>query len=114
MIKFIGLVFAVFLGICAFWIGSFYIANALGFDLQSTPQYGFSSGIGPMILTALLGSSVFVTMWHSMNCHEEGCWNLGKHKVNGTPWCNIHHSNARHALTAEQLLEQILEELKKR
>lgn len=114
MIKLIAMVVGVFVGICAFWIASFYVAQATGFNLQSTPEYGFSSGLGPMLLTALLGSGVFVTMWHSLNCHEQGCWNFGKHKVNGTPWCNLHHESARHTLTTEQLLEQILEELRKR
>lgn len=104
MRKLILIWFGAFLAICAFWLGVFWISQLASFNLQSTPEYGFSSGIGPMILTAAGMGTIITSMWHAMNCHEEGCFNIGRHKVNGTPWCNIHHEAARHEKTTEQLL----------
>ena len=66
-----------------------------GFSSQATQQYAFVSGVGPMLLTAVLGSSALATVWHSLNCHQEGCWRIGRHKVKGSPWCNTHHEQAR-------------------
>lgn len=102
---------AAFLGFCAFWYGMFWVAQAAGFNLQSTPEYGFSSGIGPMILTAILGASVITGMWHGHNCHQDGCLRYGRHRVNGTPWCNVHHENARPYVSDNELLQQILAKL---
>jgi len=108
MIKAILIGLAGALAFCAFWVGTYFIFKAFGFENQATPFYGFTSGVGPMLLTALGMGSIVGSMWHTMNCHEEGCWNLGKHKVNGTPWCNLHHEAARHAKTSEQILTEIL------
>jgi hypothetical protein len=60
----------------------------------SPPNYNFFSGSGSDLqeLTLLSGLAV---MWHHVNCHEAGCWRPGKHKVDGTPWCNRHHQSAR-------------------
>jgi hypothetical protein len=67
----------------------------LGFtktDYFTTGQnYAFYSGIGPMLLTAAGLSTIIGGLWHTHNCHQDGCWNIGKHRVNGTPWCNLHH-----------------------
>lgn len=99
---------SVFLLFMLFWMGAFVLANHLGFDSQATPQYGFTSGIGPMLLTALGMSTIITGMWHHVNCHEPGCPRVGRHKINGTPWCNIHHGKARDEETTEDLLRQIV------
>ena len=96
-----------------FWVLAFATVNHFGFDNQATPQYGFTSGVGPMILTAMGMSTIVTGMWHAHNCHERGCWRLGRHKVKGTPWCNAHHEKARADWTAEDLLQMILEELRR-
>jgi len=101
-----GLAAGVFLLICGFWVGTFDLFKVVGGNNQATSLYGFTSGPGPMILTALLGSTIFVTMWHSLNCHVEGCMNIGKHKVRGSPYCNLHHEDARHEKTVEELLAE--------
>lgn len=60
----------------------------------SPPNYNFFSGSGSDISElTLLGLAVGA--WHHVNCHEPGCWRIGKHKVEGTPWCNRHHQAAR-------------------
>jgi len=106
MKRLIALGAGVFLLICGFWVGLFELFKAVGGNNQATSLYGFTSGPGPMILTALLGSTIFVTVWHSLNCHVEGCLNIGKHKVRGSPYCNLHHEDARHEKTVEQLLTE--------
>lgn len=99
------------------WIG-FYPTNWqnwLGFTkaayFTNGQNYAFFSGIGPCLITALGLSTIIASMWHTFNCHEAGCWNIGRHKVNGTPWCNRHHEAARHVKTVEQLLTEQNEEL---
>jgi hypothetical protein len=83
-----------------------------GFSSQATDQYAFVSGVGPMLLTALLGSSVVAGLWHGLNCHREGCYRIGRHKVSGTPWCNRHHEGARPAVTVEDKLDELLDLLR--
>lgn len=82
--------------------------NWLGFSQVDYFKYGtnyaFASGPGPMILTGAGMSTIIGGLWHAHNCHEDGCPRIGKHKINGTPWCNVHHENARHVKTVEQLL----------
>lgn len=69
-------------------------------------NYAFASGPGPMILTAAGMSTIIGGLWRTHNCHEDGCYRIGKHKVNGTPWCNLHHEAARHVKTVEELLTE--------
>lgn len=94
------------------WMGFYPMdwQNWLGFSQKAYFTYGtnyaFTSGPGPMILTAAGMSTIIGGLWHHVNCHEDGCWNIGKHKVNGTPWCNLHHEAARHEKTVEQLLAE--------
>lgn len=90
--------------ILIFWIVLYEVFNHFGFNNQATPYYGFTSGPAGPVLTAVLGSTILTGIWHSLNCHEATCWRLGKHKVNGTPWCGKHQSTARPQATAEELL----------
>ena len=39
-----------------------------------------------------------ITLVRKHNCHERRCWRVGRHAVDGTPWCNRHHQAARAAL----------------
>lgn len=83
--------------------------NWLGFSkydyFTAGTNYAFTSGPGPMILTALGLSTIIAGLWHHVNCHEDACWRIGKHKVNGTPWCNRHHENAR--LAVDPVVERL-------
>ena len=89
--------FAVFIGL---WIGAYQLLGHFGFNNQATPQYGFTSGPGPMLLTALGMSTIVTGLWHAHNCQQTGCMRIGRHKVNGTPWCWQHHDAARAAVPA--------------
>ncbi len=88
------------------------VLHFLGWDGQSSDNYAAWSGSVPALFT-LVGMSTLITgLWHHVNCRKEGCLRIGRHKVGGTSWCGRHHLEARPELTAEQLLTQILEELR--
>lgn len=84
-------------------------AHFLGIDTQQSQNYDFVSGVGPMFLTAIGMTTIITGLWHGLNCHQEGCWRIGKHKVNGTPWCSRHQHLARPQRTAEELLQDIID-----
>jgi hypothetical protein len=58
------------------------------------PYYGFWSGFGSDLGELALLAAV-ATFWRKHNCHQSRCWRLGRHTVDGTPWCNRHHGQAR-------------------
>jgi hypothetical protein len=83
------------------------VLHFLGWDGQTSDNYAAWSGSVPALFT-LVGMSTLITgMWSHVNCHEPGCWRIGKHKVSGTPWCSAHHVNARPERSERELLEEI-------
>lgn len=81
---------------------------------QGTPwPYQLESGFVPA-LTVLTLLSAVGSLYHLHNCHQDGCWRFGKHRVNGTPYCQHHHHLVRPLRSTEELLTDILAELKKR
>jgi hypothetical protein len=94
------------LGVLAFsfWHG---LAHFLGLDTQQSPFYNFHSGPGPELIALLGFSSLLAGLWHHLNCHADGCWRIKRHTVNGTPWCNVHHCDARPQRGESELLEEI-------
>lgn len=75
----------------------------LGLTDPSGPWYLFWSGI----VGDLPEFAVFVLVWRRVNCHARGCWRVGLHAVNGTPYrvCRTHHPRLDSARppTAEQI-----------
>jgi|HubBroStandDraft_5_1064220.scaffolds.fasta_scaffold00014_57 hypothetical protein len=60
----------------------------------SAHNYNFFSGFGSDLTEfAIVGG--ILGAYHKHNCHDEHCWRIGKHVVDGTPWCNRHHNAAR-------------------
>ena len=51
----------------------------------------FWSGFGADL--SMVGAMFGLYLKHI--CHTTGCYRLGRHQVNGTPWCNKHHEQAR-------------------
>lgn len=94
----------------AFW---YTIRHALGIDTQQSMAYDFVSGSGPMLVTALFSATVVTGAWHHVNCHEPGCYRLGRHKIDGTPWCNRHQEKARPGETVADKLDRIIELLER-
>lgn len=84
------------------------LLHFLGWDGQTSDNYAAWSGSLPALFT-LAGMSTIVTgLFHNINCHEPGCWRVGRHKVDGSPWCNVHHENARPAVTDSERLDRII------
>lgn len=70
------------------------LMHFFGLDNLSGPQYGFWSGIGSDISElAIVGAVAGMLKRH--NCHQRRCWRIGRHMVDGTPWCDRHHEDAR-------------------
>lgn len=36
-----------------------------------------------------------IAAYRKHQCHQGRCWRIGRHQVDGTPWCNRHHGAAR-------------------
>ncbi len=60
------------------------------------PNYNFWSGFGSDLGEATLVAAV-LGIYHKHNCHQKRCLWIGRHLVDGTPWCNRHHEEARSA-----------------
>lgn len=68
-----------------------------GADNVSGPEYGFWSGFGSDLSEITLLVAMYALL-RKHNCHQKRCWRIGRHVVNGTPWCNRHHQAARGGL----------------
>ena len=80
---------------------------------SGTPwEYQLESGFVPALTVLTLLGALF-SMYHVHNCHMDGCWRIGKHRVHGAPWCSRHEGQARPEASTEELLAQILGELKR-
>jgi hypothetical protein len=77
----------------------------------TSAMYQLWSGLVPALTVLTLFGAV-VGMYHVHNCHMDGCWRIGKHRVAGTPWCSRHLGQARPSVSTEELLTQILAELR--
>ncbi|MDQ2873980.1 MAG: hypothetical protein M3Y33_03850 [Actinomycetota bacterium] len=69
------------------------LAHALGIDTQQSQEYDFVSGVGPMIITAVLGAGALASLWHVLNCHQQGCARIARFHVAGGQYkvCRRHH-----------------------
>ena len=68
------------------------ILHMLGVDDVSGRWYGFWSGFGSDIgELAIIGGLITIARHH--NCHQPGCWRLGRHHIEGTEYvvCRKHH-----------------------
>jgi hypothetical protein len=71
-----------------------WLLHVLGVDNEAGHAYAFWSGFGSDLgEVALLGAVYGLVRKH--NCHQVRCWRIGRHTVDGTPWCNRHHEAAR-------------------
>ena len=53
---------------------------------------GFGSDLGEATLISAVGVGVYTGL-RKVNCHTKGCWRIGKHQLDGTPYvlCRHHH-----------------------
>lgn len=79
---------------------------------SSTPwTYQMWSGIVPALTIMTLFGSLGGA-YHLHNCRADKCWRIGRHRVAGVPWCDRHAGQAKPAVSTEDLLAQILAELR--
>jgi hypothetical protein len=75
------------------------------------PYYNFWSGFGSDLGEATLISAVSIGVYtgvRKVNCHTKGCWRIGHHALEGTPYilCRKHHPGVpTHGATHEHILE---------
>lgn len=62
--------------------------HLMGLDNPSGAWYLFWSGFGGHVVVFLGVVSAF---WKRWNCHESGCWRLGKHPYGNFMFCRKHH-----------------------
>jgi hypothetical protein len=75
---------------------------------SGTPwTYRLRSGFMPALTVLTLLGSV-TALYHLHQCTYQGCWRLGKHRINGTPWGRRHQDSAGRQATVEQLLVTLL------
>ncbi len=74
--------------------------------------YNFWSGFGSDFGEATLISAVCIGVYtgvRKVNCHTKGCWRIGHHALDGTPYvlCKHHHPNVpNHGATHDHILAQ--------
>ena len=78
---------------------------------ESGPYYGFWSGfgsdLGEVTLITTVGLGVYTGVRRA-NCHTKGCWRIGHHPLEGTPYhlCAHHHPDVPEGgVTHAQILE---------
>jgi hypothetical protein len=79
-----------------------------GPDLYYNFWSGFGSDLGEATLISAVGVGVYTGV-RKVNCHAKGCWRIGHHPLEGTPYilCRHHHPNVpSHGASHEDILEQ--------
>jgi hypothetical protein len=81
------IVVAVFFAALRHWL-----AVHTGTINESGPFYGFWSGFGSDLGEGAIAVGVY-TGARKVNCHAKGCWRIGHHQLEGTPYhlCKFHH-----------------------
>jgi hypothetical protein len=75
------------------------------FPRTPSTTYNFWSGFGSDIIEFAIFGGI-AKYYRQRNCHAKGCWRLGHHHVEGTPYkvCRRHHptlSNTRNVPVAQ-------------
>ncbi|HEX3567507.1 MAG TPA: hypothetical protein VHU17_19250 [Acidimicrobiales bacterium] len=79
-----------------------------GPDLYYNFWSGFGSDLGEATLISAVGIGVYTGV-RKVNCHTKGCWRIGHHVLEGTPYilCRHHHPGVpTKGASHEQILEQ--------
>ena len=69
---------------------------------------GFGSDLGEVTLITAVGIGVYTGV-RKVNCHTRGCWRIGHHRLDGTPYilCRHHHPDVPSTgASHEHILEQ--------
>jgi hypothetical protein len=79
-----------------------------GPDLYYNFWSGFGSDLGEATLITAVGLGVYTGV-RKVNCHTKGCWRIGHHPLEGTPYilCRHHHPDVpTRGASHEHILEQ--------
>lgn len=79
-----------------------------GPDLYYNFWSGFGSDLGEATLITAVGVGVYTGV-RKVNCHTKGCWRIGHHALEGTPYilCRHHHPGVpTKGASHEHILEQ--------
>ncbi len=79
-----------------------------GPDLYYNFWSGFGSDLGEATLFTAVGVGVYTGV-RKVNCHTKGCWRIGHHALEGTPYilCRHHHPDVpTKGASHEHILEQ--------
>lgn len=79
-----------------------------GPDLYYNFWSGFGSDLGEATLISAVGIGVYTAV-RKVNCHTKGCWRIGHHPLEGTPYilCRHHHPGVpTKGASHEHILEQ--------
>lgn len=79
-----------------------------GPDLYYNFWSGFGSDLGEATLISAVSIGVYTGV-RKVNCHTKGCWRIGHHPLDGTPYilCKHHHPGVpNHGATHQQILTQ--------
>ena len=79
-----------------------------GPDLYYNFWSGFGSDLGEATLITAVGVGVYTGV-RKVNCHSKGCWRIGHHLLEGTPYilCRHHHPDVpSNGASHEHILEQ--------
>ena len=69
-----------------------HLSQETGTSNSSSRAYGFWSGFGSDLGELALIGGVWMGL-RKLNCHVKGCWRIGHHSLEGTPYvvCRKHH-----------------------
>jgi hypothetical protein len=86
-----------------FWPLLHWLAIHVGSENEPGVWYGFWSGFGSDIgEVTIIGGMIM--MYRKHNCHQPGCWRIGRHRIEGTEYmvCRKHHPDD-HAKVRDEL-----------
>jgi hypothetical protein len=98
-LRMVGLIFVVGIILIALFFGAVrhWVALHTGVIHGGPDQYynfwsGFGSDLGEATLITAVALGVYTGV-RRVNCHVKGCWRIGRHALDGTPYvlCRHHH-----------------------
>jgi hypothetical protein len=97
-----------FFGVVRHWLALHTGTLHGGPDLYYNFWSGFGSDLGEATLISAVGIGVYTGV-RKVNCHTKGCWRIGHHPLDGTPYilCRHHHPDVpTKGASHEHILEQ--------
>ncbi len=78
-----------------------------GLSNGNSPWYLWPSGWGSIIIPPLLTAAPIVwVLLRRHNCHVHGCWRVGRHPVEGTPFVVCRRHNPAGKVSAADVRER--------